>query len=155
MKIKKYLTASLLILLVVSMSGCKKFLDVETKATVREESLFKNEQGFQDALNGVYLNMGSTALYGRELSYGYVDALAGMYVETAMSGSYLPVFKNAYTDGTSQAFTTRIWLAAYNNIANLNNIITKLETVNPSLFQGNNYSVVKGEALGLRAMLHF
>jgi len=155
MKIKKYLTASLLILLVVSMSGCKKFLDVETKATVREESLFKNEQGFQGALNGVYLNMGSTALYGRELSYGYVDALAGMYVETAMSGSYLPVFKNAYTDGTSQAFTTRIWLAAYNNIANLNNIIIKLETVNPSLFQGNNYSVVKGEALGLRAMLHF
>lgn len=155
MKIIKYLTGCLLMFGTLLLSSCEKFLDVETKSTVREESLFKNEQGFQDALNGVYLNLGSSSLYGRELTYGYTDALAGMYVESTLTGSYLPAFKNAYKDGTSQDYTTRIWIAAYNNIANLNNILAKLEIADKSIFAANNYNILKGEALGLRAMLHF
>lgn len=155
MKIKNYIKSAVLLLMAVTFGSCEKFLDVQPKTSVRENDLFVNEQGFQDALTGVYLNLGNASLYGRELSYGYVDALAGMYIETGLSSQYLPVLKNQYTDATAQAFATAIWLAAYNNIANLNNLITKIQSADKTMFTDDNYNLIRGEALGLRAMLHF
>jgi len=37
------------------ISGCNKFLDVPPKDQVPQSTLFKDEQGFKDALIGVYL----------------------------------------------------------------------------------------------------
>ena len=155
MKIRNYIKNVLLLLMAVTFGGCEKFLDVQLKTSVREDDLFVNEQGFQDALTGIYLNLGRAPLYGRELTYGYLDALAGMYTETNFASQYLPVFKNEYASETAQGFANAIWLAAYNNIANLNNLITKLEVADRSLFTGDNYDLIRGEALGLRALLHF
>ena len=52
----------------LSVSSCKKWVDVEAPLQVNENKLFSDEQGFKDVLNGVYLNMGTRALYGRDLS---------------------------------------------------------------------------------------
>lgn len=155
MKIMNYIKSAVLLLTLVTFGSCEKFLDVQLKTSVREDDLFVNEQGFQDALTGVYLNLGSASLYGRELTYGYADALAGMYIETNLSSRYLPVFKNEYTDATAEGIASGIWLAAYNSIGNLNNLITKIEAADKSMFTEDNYDIIRGEALGLRAMLHF
>ena len=37
------------------ISGCKKFLDVKPENKVPQATLFKDEQGFKEAMNGVYL----------------------------------------------------------------------------------------------------
>ena len=47
-----------------------------------------------------------------------------------------------------------IWLEMYSAIANLN-IMLKYIDKDPSIFSGDNYAIYKGEALGLRAFMHF
>src|SRR5437763_3910709 len=47
-----------------------------------------------------------------------------------------------------------IWNSMYVCIANLNNLLAAIDS-RQSVFTGNNYQLVKGEALGLRAYLHF
>ena len=62
------------------VSGCKKFLDVPPKDQVPQSTLFKDEQGFKDALIGVYLGMdknrGTYGLYTTDLSMGMMSTLA-------------------------------------------------------------------------------
>ena len=56
-----YLAACLLAL----CTSCSDWLDVKPKTNVEEEDLFKNEQGFKEALTGIYIKMSETQLYGR------------------------------------------------------------------------------------------
>jgi hypothetical protein len=71
--------------LMLFVSGCKKFLDVPPKDQVPQATLFKDEQGFKDALIGVYMGMdrakggGSYALYTNDLSMGMLSTLAYNY----------------------------------------------------------------------------
>lgn len=71
-----YLAACLLAL----CTSCSDWLDVKPKTNVEEEDLFKNEQGFKEALTGIYIKMSETQLYGRELTYGFLSQLAQNYL---------------------------------------------------------------------------
>jgi hypothetical protein len=166
---RKFLKHAALLLLsgmVLVTSGCKKWLDVTPKDKVPEQVLFSNEQGFKDAITGVYLGMdkstsgGSYGLYTHHLSMGLLSVLAYAYDNgnAAQVGGYPALFNAAYNynynDAVLSAEILNIWRALYNNIANLNNILAQIET-KKDLFTGNNYELVKGEALGLRALMHF
>ena len=67
-----YMAVGLLML----FASCSDWLDVKPKTNVEEEDLFKNEQGFKEALTGVYIKLSETQLYGRELTYGFLSQLA-------------------------------------------------------------------------------
>ncbi|MBV4356395.1 RagB/SusD family nutrient uptake outer membrane protein [Pinibacter aurantiacus] len=140
----------------VTATSCKKWLDVQPKTKIKSEDLLRTEQGYKDALIGAYTMMTTESLYGRELSFGFFDALAKEYDATS----------NAYTDlvnGTGNAnvykLTTvrpridQFWGGLYNINANVNNILGNIDA-DSAIFTGNNYSIVKGEALALRAFLH-
>lgn len=146
--------ASLLVL-ALAMTSCNKWLDVRPVTEVPEDYLFENEQGFFEALSGVYINMGKSNLYGQELTIGLMDVLAYQYDPTG--------FNNAlYTDGKDYNYTSNfviptidgIWSSMYKNIANLNVLLANIDA-KKSVFTGNNYQLAKGQALGLRAYLHF
>ena len=47
-----------------------------------------------------------------------------------------------------------IWSTAYNSIANANSLLKHLDETDVP-FHGDNKAIIKGEALALRAMLHF
>ena len=38
-------------------TSCNKFLDIQPKGTMPKEVLFQDEQGFKDALYGIYASM--------------------------------------------------------------------------------------------------
>src|SRR6187397_1313040 len=65
------------------VSGCKKFLDVPPKDQVPQSTLLKDEQGFKDALIGVYLGMDKNrstyGLYTTDLSMGMMSTMAYNY----------------------------------------------------------------------------
>ena len=42
----------------------------------------------------------------------------------------------------------------YNMLANVNNLLDNIDK-RQSVFTGDNYNIIKGEALGLRAYIHF
>ena len=47
-----------------------------------------------------------------------------------------------------------VWTNMYTQIANLNSLLETIDG-NQGVFSGDNYKLIKGEALGLRAYLHF
>lgn len=148
-----------LLLLIVGCSlSCKKYLDVKPKSQIKEELIFEKERGFMDALTGVYTLMARRDLYGDNLTMSFLDLLAQRYKAGTTASPYWELIRynyNSETDKYSVKGTIRtIWLSSYVSIANANNILSNIEK-KKFLFQGDNYNLIKGEALGLRAFLHF
>src|SRR5436190_2714293 len=149
------------------VSGCKKFLDVPPKDQVPQSTLFKDEQGFKDALIGVYLGMdkpnngASYGLYTTDLSMGMLSTMAYNYdnaytVQNVGVGGafYNNVVAYKYLDGEVRKEIDGIWGGMYNNIANLNNILVQIES-KKEVFHRDNFNRVKGEAIALRGLFHF
>ena len=162
----KLTLVAVMAVITVFVSGCNKFLDVPPKDQVPQSTLFKDEQGFKDALIGVYLGMdkpkngGNYGLYTTNLSMGMMSTLAYHYdnatVTNAGTGGafYNNVVYYIYLDGEVRKEIDGMWGGMYNNIANLNNILIQIEG-KKDVFHGDNFNRVKGEAIALRALFHF
>ena len=161
---------NILILLIggVLLSACTSWLDVTPEDTVEEEDLFKESTGFHNALNGVYQQMASTSLYGRELTYGLLDAMGQVYQLYGENYHYGAGIKSYhyYYQGTRFAYDANddikraiesIWSKGYNTIANCNNIIRNIDALKTGDFRGGEAErqMIKGEALAARAWMHF
>lgn len=140
--------------LLLTTAGCKKWLDVSPDTQVREKELFENERGFKDALTGVYLYLGGTSTYGQNLTMGMLDAMAQRYNTSSPSHPFNKASLYQYSDAATKANIAAIWSGMYTAVGNLNNILTQVDD-RRNLFTGNNFNFIKGEALALRALLHF
>ena len=150
---KKYQIILLSALLPLLLSSCNDWLDVQPRSQVEDTELFETESGYKEALAGVYSSMLSSSTYGKELTYGFLDVLAyewdfyyASQYDDATAFNYDAAFPTNYIRG--------IWTNSYNGIANVNNLIAHIDD-KPQLFSADNHDVIKGEALALRAFLHF
>ena len=146
-----WITRIFIILLVMA---CQDWLDVRPKTEIESKDLFESESGFKEALAGVYSNMTLPQLYGRDLTFGIIDAL-GQYWDIKSTGNeffYFTVYN--YQEKATQVRIDTIWASMYNVIANINNILEHIDA-RKGIFYKNNYSIIKGEALALRAYVHF
>jgi hypothetical protein len=141
----------------VSLTGCKKWLDTDPPLQVDENTVLSTEQGFKEALNGVYLQMGNKSVYGRDMTFGLMSVLGRSYdttISPAIANLYYQGARYNFQDPELKATFKNIWESSYTGIANLNNILDNVES-RQNVFTGNNYNTIKGEALALRAFLHF
>lgn len=150
---------SFLLFLSGLLVSCETWTDVKPQTQVEEELFFSKESGYKDLLAGVYIKMGDPALYGRELTFGVSDVLA-QYYDLSLEPSrenqtYQRAEKANYADTEVRKLIDNIWSNGYNAITNLNLLLQKLENADQSIFQEGNYDIIKGEALGLRAYVHF
>lgn len=152
---KKYI-----ILLCISLSiltSCNKWLDVKPLSEVEQATLLQTETGFQEALNGVYASCNTSQTYG-ELTCGFLDYLSGNYSQNSSSGLsnsvYKPFFTYEYTNSAVISKCTTVWQSLYKSIALCNIILGNIDE-KKNIFSGNNYAIIKGEALALRGYLHF
>jgi len=151
---KKEITGILLLTLVIA-PGCKKFLDVRPRTIVEQSQLLNSENGFQDAMYGVYTVMSNTSLYGDQLTMSFLDVLGQDYdCQTNPSHIFYQTAVYNYTDGGVKSRIQNIWDSMYNAIGNVNNVLGNIDG-KKGVFQPGNYELVKGEALGLRAFMHF
>lgn len=133
------------------LPACEDFLEVTPRATVSDDKLFQDQAGFEQALNGVYSAFAAEPLYGNYMTMGYLSALAKNYdIQSSTHNLYRT---NAF-DYENSSYVSAIWSNAYAAIATLNNILEKIEGRKP-VFTDNNYKIIRGEALALRAYLHF
>jgi len=137
----------------LNLGACKKFLDVKPKTQIESEVAFKDEVGYQNALTGIYVKLTSQSLYGKELTYGMMDVLGRQYTQTPVPYNTFDTYN--YQLDSLKKRTTAIWRDMYNGIANSNNLIENLNRTDLPAFTGPDYNVIKGEALGLRAFIHF
>ncbi|SUJ02720.1 SusD family [Sphingobacterium spiritivorum] len=153
MKFKNKYFFSLLIVSLFAMA-CNKWLDVKPQTEVSEAVLFENEQGFKDAMVGVYTQLGSRTLYGKEFTMGFIDVLAQNYSIYLNDHNYYQAVTYNYLDAGIRDKINSFWKDSYKSIANINNLLRQIDQ-KKNVFAGNNYQIIKGEALALRAFLHF
>lgn len=148
----------------VGLSACNDWLDVTPEDTVTEDELYKTGEGYRNALNGVYQQMSSSDMYGGEMSWGMVDALGRMYMVGGRSGgipstsAYYQILKNNnYASTKVTPIVEQMWSKTFNSIANCNNLLERIREEDPAKFRGYELEqhLIEGEALALRAILHF
>lgn len=151
MKLKYLLILPLLTLMSTS---CTEWLNVQPSDRISEEQNFTSLPGFKQALNGLYIELNSSELYGRNLSYELVEILAQRYAISADNKAAYELMNLNYTGTSAQGKLESIWGKAYNLIANTNLIIKNCEK-HRDVLPDEYYHLIKGEAYALRAYLHF
>ncbi|MBV4359264.1 RagB/SusD family nutrient uptake outer membrane protein [Pinibacter aurantiacus] len=153
---RNYIVVFLVLISALSFSSCQKWVNVEPQLQVDQNELFASEQGFRDALNGVYLQMGSQSLYGRDLTTGVLSIMGRSYDTSFKQTDVLFYQSAAYNVGHYSVKNTfaNAWDSLYLCVANLNNVLANVDS-RQNVFSAGNYNTIKGEALGLRAFIHF
>ena len=159
MNMKKTLYILLLSLFAVSCN----WLAITPENAIDEDDLFTTGYGCRNALNGIYLKLGSSDLYGENLSWGFLSAVAQEYLtDNSYVGSFsMQLSKDAanfvYNSATTQPVIQSIWETQYSVIANLNKILEHIDEIPEVEFAygEEERTLIKSEAYALRAMLHF
>lgn len=140
-------------LAIITLAGCKKWLDVKPEDKFVEDQLFSTPQGFQDVMNGFYIKNGSNDMYGARLTMTTMDVL-GQYYLVASSNSQYTMSTYNYSDAKSRDIIDNIWTNMYLNILNINKYFESLDKYGQILPE-KSLKRFKGEAYGLRAFYYF
>lgn len=143
----------------IILTSCNKWLDLQPEAQVSEDELFKTAEGFEESLNGIYTRCIHWRLYGEELSFGLPEVLAQNYSIMPVDGrpEKLDYTQDVLYNYANQRLIARkdsIWSGLYNAIGNCNILLSHIEE-KKAILTNNRYPIIKGEALALRAFLHF
>ncbi|MFV0506898.1 MAG: RagB/SusD family nutrient uptake outer membrane protein [Bacteroidales bacterium] len=139
---------------ILTLSSCNEWLKVMPEGQVPAEEMFESEQGFKDALNGVYIAMKSEQTYGKQLSMSTIEHLVSSWdVEEATTPEYLNKFN--YGDAKVERNIENIFQHQYFTISEINAILMELDIKQDMFTTEGLYAQIKGECLGLRAYIHF
>ncbi len=137
--------------LLFSLTACNNWLDVELDNKVDDDKLFSTQEGFQEALAGIYSRMSKPAMYGAGLTMEYIDVLSQYY---SANSTYEYWVKYDYKNSGTKSTIASMWNSLYSNISQANCILEWADK-NAGVFTGETRNQVRGEALALRAFLHF
>lgn len=138
-------------------ASCDSWLEVKPYDQIAEGELQKSEEGYQKMLNGIYIDLNSDELYGQTLSVEMIEVMGGAYSigsDNSVWGNYKDLSSYQYNTEYWRNRLDQTWNKAYALILNCNKILETIDG-NKNLFTDGSYYIIKGEALALRAMLHF
>lgn len=138
-------------------ASCDSWLEVKPYDQIAEGELQKSEEGYQKMLNGIYIDLNSDALYGQTLSVEMIEVMGGAYSigsDNSVWGNYKDLSSYQYNTEYWRDRLDQTWNKAYALILNCNKILETIDG-NKNQFTDGSYYIIKGEALALRAMLHF
>lgn len=135
----------------IAATSCEGFLDITPDGQVKRDELLATNEGVEDALYGVYAKLRNTTLYGQEMYFSSLEIMSQTlycYGNTGVTalGQY------DYNNTTVKNVFAMIWNDMYNNISNVNSVLNAPLVDGANAYPANIY---KGEALALRAMMHF
>ncbi|SFG76846.1 RagB/SusD family nutrient uptake outer membrane protein [Prevotella sp. KH2C16] len=141
----------------LGFTSCNDWLDVAPKTSIPMDKQFASESGFKDALTGIYLKLGTTVLYAGDMSYAYLEEMAGQYDNYPSHNTNMVYHQGFVFDYEKEFLDKRegIYSEMYNIVANINNLLEYLEKKRDIVTTEHLYGTMKGEALALRAFVHF
>ena len=151
----KYITT--LFTSIILFTSCSEWLDVKSDLDIYESDMYEEASGYYAALNGLYMKMSNTNLYGRELTVGAIEAWGRTYVLTEENQrAYYNIANLEYNTADAKSMADNIWLSAFNVVAEANNLIQGLEKNTEIQFPDSTCrGMILGEARAIRAMMHF
>jgi len=132
----------------ITLVSCKKFLDIKPTSFVSPENYFNNEDEVNTALNSVYDVLGKEAVYGGQLVVRHASSTD----ESFFSYASFPTGPFYYNYGSEDATVLSLWQNMYDGIERANVLLANL---NKADMDEGKRSVVRGEALFLRAFYYF
>lgn len=150
----KKISLTILISGTLLFTGCKKWLDVKPEGQTTKDEMFQTQKGFRDALTGAYIDLKSDDAYGRSMTWSTIEYLARNWDNTGNYADINSLVNATYTDASVKSMIEKIYAKEYKVIADVNSILEKIDA-KKDIFQEDNYSLIKGEALTLRAFAHF
>ena len=135
----------------IAATSCEGFLDITPDGQVKRDEMLATNEGVEDALYGVYAKLRNNTLYGQEMYFSSLEIMSQTlycYGNTGVTalGQY------DYNNTTVKNVFAMIWNDMYNNISNVNSVLNAPLVDGANAYPANIY---KGEALALRAMMHF
>ncbi len=134
-------------------TSCEDWLNVQPKTEIKSEMVFDKPVYFEQALIGVYLSIAERDLYGEQLTFYFMDVIADLYDIDNFDADYYKSGERDYQDLFATGIINEVWNNAYNAVTNINNLLENVEK--QSVVPEVTAKMIKGEALGLRAFLHF
>lgn len=153
----KILTYLIIAAAAVLSCSCSRWLDIQPYDEIAEDDLLSTEDGFRQLLNGIYIELNDEMLYGGALSVEMIEIMGGAYkmgTDDSVWGDYNDIASYEYGTEYWRTRLSETWDKAYSLILNCNMILARIDGAK-DIFSGDNYYIIKGEALALRAMLHF
>ena len=150
MKKMKFIITALFATLLLSVS-CDDFLDITPDGQVKRDPLLSTPEGIEDAMYGVYSQLRSPSLYGEELYFSALEILSQTmwcYGSTGVTAMSEYKWDHSSVQGVMEA----VWTAMYKNISNVNSVLDAPLVAGATEYP---YTIYRGEALGLRAFMHF
>ncbi len=150
------------IILFISLltTSCEKWLTIQPQNEIEKTKLFETEEGFWQALNGVYSLLATNTENGFQTLYGPSTSMQVAQLEymigtwTVGSTSVGAKWgKHSYKDSKVQSEMQSIFLMLYKIIANCNTILEYVDKVD--FLPSRSYNLIKGECLAIRAFTHF
>lgn len=150
MKKMKYIITALFTTLLFATS-CDDFLDITPDGQVKRDPLLSTPEGIEDAMYGVYSQLRSQSLYGQELYFSTLEILSQtMWCYGNSSVTAMSEYK--WDHSSVQGIMEAVWTAMYKNISNVNSVLDAPLVAGATEYP---YTIYRGEALGLRAFMHF
>ena len=131
--------------------GCASFLDVNPKGEVFDNDMFTSAAGYEDALYGIYAELGTVSGLYSDYLWWIPEALA--VNETISDNGLQYMAMGQWTAYNASSIRNTVWRAAYATINHINNIVGHIESGGLDEFPGSR--MYMGEARALRALLHF
>ena len=135
----------------IAATSCEGYLDITPDGQVKRDEMLATNEGVEDALYGVYAKLRNTTLYGQEMYFSSLEIMSQTlycYGNTGVTalGQY------DYNNTSVKNVFAMVWNDMYNNISNVNSVLNAPLVDGATAYPANIY---KGEALALRAMMHF
>ncbi len=146
----------------LSLGSCR-WLDVTPDNAIDSKDLFSTGYGFRNALNGIYVTIGDSKVYGENLSWGFLSAAAQQYLtdDSEQGQATYEAYRNAsdliYNSASTEQIVKDIWETQYSIIANINKLLENIDGIAAGEFAygDRERELIRAEARALRAMLHF
>src|SRR5260221_6783996 len=97
----------------LTLSSCKKYLDVQPDDKFLESQLFSSKTGIESALNNIYLQMPNSPLYGTNLSTTTLELMAQRY-NVSIYPQYAGFVSYNFSDPYVVPAIDTIWSSSYN-----------------------------------------
>ena len=134
-------------------SSCQEWLTIQPETQVTKDEMFKTPAGFNDALAGCYTLLRNNYEPDMNMMVGAVELMANLWTVTEGNWAY-DLAVHDYRADLVESQLGSVFLQQYEVIANLNLLLEYVETQDRVLTD-DEYKLYKGEALGLRAFVHF
>lgn len=140
-----------MIALLLLMNSCADFLDVNPKGEVFDKDMFESAEGYEDALYGIYAEL-ATEQYLYSDYMIWLPEVLSLNISTSDNALQYMAY-GQWTNAGASPIRNSIWAKLYKVINHINNILSHIEEGGDEQFEYSK--LYKGEALALRAMIHF